>query len=598
MATACSQVTSVGCGLVIEPRIYRAAFLPTLLALVVAMFSLEARPGPAPQGLAADVLFEGRLADQTLRQIAREHPDRRPGTPGNAAVARLAVERFREHGFDPIVVQRFREGGERLENVVARRVGASRNQIVVMAARDTGNTGPGAATSAADTAALLELARVFEGRSTRRTIVLASLDGSSMGDAGARRFLEDATDRGRIEAVLVLSSLGASSSRGPLLVQWSNDASRGGIGLNRTVAQSVRQELGGIPREEGAPGQIARLALPIGIGAQGVLLAEGQDAVRLSGSGELPPEAEPVNVERLGSLGRAALRAASALDGRRTEAGPSSYVIVARNVLPGWALALVALALLLPPLFASIDALARASRRREPVGRWARWALAGALPPVAGLLLAELLVLAGQMPDAPPAPFPPGNEPVDAGAVVVLGAVVAIAAVSWVLLQPRLRRAAGDASTGGAGAVTSLALALTVLAVWFLNPFAALVLVPATHLWLLAMAADARPWVRGLLFAGGLVGPAGVGLYYLARLSLDPLDGAWYALLLLTGHNFGPVAVLLGFILLALAGSVLAVLSAVARRPGPEPPAGPSVRGPASYAGPGSLGGTDSALGR
>jgi len=598
VATAWSQLTSVGCGLVIEPRIYRAAFLPTLLALVVAMFSLEARPGPAPQGLAADVLFEGRLANQTLQQIAREHPDRRPGTPGNAAVARLSVERFREHGFDPIVVQRFSEDGERLANVVARRVGSTRDQIVIMAPRDTAGRGPDAAGSAADTAALLELARVFEGRSTRRTIVLVSLDGSSMGDTGARRFLEDATDRGRIESVLVLSNLGASSSRGPLLVQWSNDASRGGIGLNRTVAQSVRQELGGIPPDEGVAGQFARLALPVGIGAQGVLIEEGVDAVRLSGSGELPPQARAVDVERLGSLGRAALRAASALDGRRVESGPASYVIVARSVLPAWALALVALALILPPLVASIDAFARASRRRERVARWWRWALAGAVPFVVGLVLAELLVLTGRMPDAPPAAFPPDNEPLDAGAAVVLGAVVAATALGWVLLRPRLRRAAGDPTGGGAAAVTSLALSLVVLAVWFLNPFAALALVPATHLWLLAMTPGLRTWVRGLLFVSGLAAPAGIAVYYLARLSLDPFEAAWYGLLLMTGHHFGPLGALASCLLAGLTASSLAVVVALARQEPPEPPKGPSVRGPASYAGPGSLGGTDSALGR
>ena len=59
-------------------------------------------------------------------------------------------------------------------------------------------------------------------------------------------------------------------------------------------------------------GQLSRLSFPIGIGAQGVLLDSGYDAVRISGSGELPPSGsgppEAIDPDRLGGLGRAALR--------------------------------------------------------------------------------------------------------------------------------------------------------------------------------------------------------------------------------------------------------------------------------------------------
>ena len=48
--TNISTITEV---LTFEPRLYRAAFLPALLALIVAAFSLEARPAPLPQTLAA-----------------------------------------------------------------------------------------------------------------------------------------------------------------------------------------------------------------------------------------------------------------------------------------------------------------------------------------------------------------------------------------------------------------------------------------------------------------------------------------------------------------------------------------------------------------
>src|SRR4051812_41760753 len=74
-------------GPMIEPRVYRAAFVPALFAVVLAMFSLEGRPRPLPQGLAADVLFDGRLAKQGASHIVARHPDRRAGSAGDRAAA-------------------------------------------------------------------------------------------------------------------------------------------------------------------------------------------------------------------------------------------------------------------------------------------------------------------------------------------------------------------------------------------------------------------------------------------------------------------------------------------------------------------------------
>src|SRR5215207_503788 len=72
---------------VIEPRVYRAAFVPALLVLVLAAFSLESRPRPLPQGLAADVLFDGNLAAQAAAQIADRRPNRKAGSLGDRGMA-------------------------------------------------------------------------------------------------------------------------------------------------------------------------------------------------------------------------------------------------------------------------------------------------------------------------------------------------------------------------------------------------------------------------------------------------------------------------------------------------------------------------------
>ncbi|MBA2506833.1 MAG: M28 family peptidase, partial [Thermoleophilaceae bacterium] len=380
----------------IEPRIYRAAFVPAVIALVLTAFSLQNRPAPAPQGLAADVLFEGRLAAQTMRQIVRDDPDRSPGSVGNDRVAREVARRLARNGFE-VTIKTFEADGRTLRNVVARRTGASRKQIVVMADRDSSSV-PDATGSASDTAALLELGRVFQGRAARRTLVLVSTDGGTLGDAGALRFAETAPDRDEIEAVVAFSDIGVRRPDGPLSVQWSNDSKRGSIGLARTANSSLRQEIDDLPGGPGPFAQFMRLSFPIGIGDQGVLLEHGLEAIRISGSGELPPSAsesqlEDVDVERLGALGRGILRTVSALDGARTpDPGPSAYILT-RKVLPGWTVALLAITLLLPALVASVDALARARRRKETIGTWWRWIALAVLPFLVALAVAELLVL-------------------------------------------------------------------------------------------------------------------------------------------------------------------------------------------------------------
>ena len=103
----------------IEPRIYRAAFVPALLAVVLTMFSFQSRPRPLEQGLAADVLFDGNQATTLATRIVAESPDRRPGTPGNRATAQLVADTFAARGFgggegQRPVVQRFSQAGRDL----------------------------------------------------------------------------------------------------------------------------------------------------------------------------------------------------------------------------------------------------------------------------------------------------------------------------------------------------------------------------------------------------------------------------------------------------------------------------------------------------
>jgi hypothetical protein len=149
----------------------------------------------------------------------------------------------------------------------------------------------------------------------------------------------------------------------------------------------------------------------------------------------------------------------------------------------------------------------------------------------------------------------------------------------------------------------ALVLSLLTFAVRLVNPFAALMLVPALHLWLIA--AIARVPDRGpapvALVVVGLLPLAVVVLYYMSRLSLNPLEGLWYLFLLVTGGAVGVAAALFACVFVGVFGSLVWILVARARRPPvakPEEPARPAVFGPGGYAGPGALGGTESALRR
>lgn len=590
----------------IEPRLYRAAFVPAVLAVVLTMFSLQSQPRPLSQGLAADVLFEGDLAARTADRIAGDEPDRRAGSRGDAATADRVARAFGERGF---VVERdgFTHAGRRLENVVGRRAGRSRRQLVLLAARDARGV-PDAAGSAADTAALLELARVFQGRPTSLTLVLASVDGSTLGEVGADRLARSLGSPDLVEAVMVMSNLGAGRRRGSAIVPWSNDTTRGGIGLQRTLAESIREELSepvGSTGSTGAAGQLFRLSFPLGIGSQGPFVEQGFEAVRVSGSGELPPDRDTrvVDGDTLGGLGRAALRTVSAIDQPGTAGrGPDTYVIAVSQVMPGWPLALLALALLLPPLVASVDAFARARRRHEPVAVWLRWLGAWLAPFLAALAAAELLSLVGATPEPPPAPVPPSDYPLDGAAIAVLAGVVVVACGAFWLARRLLVRTAERADPARPGAATALALVTSMAAVllWLVNPFAALMAVPALHLWLLATLSETLPprRVRALMVAAGVLPALLVVVYHLFVLHIDPVSGAWYLLLLVTGHVVGLVSALIGCVWLAALCAALAIVRTGRDPERPEAPAGSRVYGPGSYAGPGSLGGTESALRR
>lgn len=600
-----------------DARIYRAAFVPLLLVLVIVGFSLASRPAGLGSTLAPDA-FDGARAFANLQELARRFPARAPGSAGDDRLASYVDRTLREPGGSAahgsagggfqVSTRRIRartlDGTRTLTTVVGERPGSSgQSPIVILAPRDAPGRGARAALSA--TAALLELARVFSQSETRRTIVLVSTSGGSGEDASAAEFAKHESQA--LDAAIVLGDVAGAALRRPLVLPFSSDSRTAPEGLQLTLDRSISQEVGVDPGSLGASAQMAHLAFPLPVGEQAPLNAAGVPAVLVQASGERGPEpAERVLESRLQGFGRAVLSATYALDEGPDVARPAGLRLqLGRKVLPGWAIRLLVLALLLPPLAMTLDALARARRRREPVGRWVAWVLTCAVPALTCALFASLLGALSLLPAS--------IGQMSAGWLAVKGSLLpaALLAVLFglsLLGWPSLPRALSlppRPNAAGAGVATMLVLTIVGLIAWALNPLACLLLVAALHLWPLALDGGAenpqRPRTLALaLVALGLVPLLLLLLAYAHELGFglgEVLQGV--ALVLSTGQ-----AGILGSLLWSLSiGCLLAtVVLALRTREPPARLAGDlqeiAIRGPLSYAGPGSLGGTESALRR
>lgn len=607
-----------------DGRIYRAAFVPLLLVLVIAGFSLVSRSAPLGSTLAPDA-FDGARAYASLQSLAKRFPDRRPGSAGDDALAAYIAQSLRGLGSPSAVggqsgqgsavggfqvtTRRFQaqtvDGLRTLTTVIAERPGSTgESPLAIIAHRDS--VAGGGEAELSGTAALLELAHVFAQSETRRTIVLVSTSGGSGGDAGAADF---ALHWGHpLDASIVLGDIAGITVRRPFVLPFSAGSSTAPESLQRTLDSAISQEVGVDPGALGVSAEFAHFAFPLVTGEEAPLNSSGVPSVLVQVSGQRGPSArEAVSESRLLGFGRAVLSATYALDeGPAVAQDSPPQVHVGSKLLPAWAVRLLALALLLPALLTSIDALARSRRRREPVLRWVVWTLTGALPfficALFAILLGALDIVA-----APAGQLSAASLSADAsasGAALSSGLVLGLALLSWPALVRRLALPVRPTSDGAGLAVMLLLLGIALIA-WLLNPFACLLLVPAAHLWMAAVEVRERraPRARGAALLAILLGVLPLLLLlllYARELGLGPIGMAESAVLMLAG---GQVGILPALLWSAVLGCVFAgVLFALA----PLTPAGPdsqewtpiATRGPNSYAGPGSLGGTESALRR
>src|SRR5262249_9761749 len=155
------------------------------------------------------------------------------------------------------------------------------------------------------------------------------------------------------------------------------------------------------------------------------------------------------------------------------------------------------------------------------------WVGACALPFLLGLLLTLVLKWTGVLDATPPGAVGTAAIPRDGTALAAMLSVLVVVALGWFGLRPlvvRLAGARGERGAPGAAAAVVLVLCAIALVVWIVNPYAALLLVPALHLWLLAIGSRSRPHPLAAvgLFALGLLPPLLVAVSYALQFDLDP----------------------------------------------------------------------------
>src|SRR5512134_380209 len=147
----------------INARLVRGTWLFVALPLLLAAFSVG-RPQPLPPPTLPPA-FDRSAAAQLARELARDYPDRSPGSAGGLGAASWVAEQLTLYGFEP-QTDRFTAaipglGKVELQNLVAVVPGASKRAIVITAHRDNSGEGRGTNDNASGTAALIELARAY-----------------------------------------------------------------------------------------------------------------------------------------------------------------------------------------------------------------------------------------------------------------------------------------------------------------------------------------------------------------------------------------------------------------------------------------------------
>jgi Peptidase family M28 len=569
----------------ISGRIYRAAWLAVAVPLLVAAFSVG-QPVPL-QEPRLPPSFDRTTAVQFASELARDFPDRRPGTSGAEGATEWVAARLHDYNFT-VERQEFDAhvpglGTQHFVNLIATapatsatNVPRSQEVIALVAHRDNIGGSPGADYNASSTGALLELARDTGSAALSHTIVLVSTDGDVYGSLGSAEFARNWPLRNRLAAVIDLDAIGGEGS--PHLHFTGDTPRTPAATLVATAEASVQAQAQTTPQRPNALSQLIDLAFPFSFYGQSPFIALGTPAVTLSTSGARPPAAAgdtlvSLDQEHMDELGRSAQVLLGSLDSAADVAsGTDSYVWTGSRLIRGWTIQFVLLACLLPFLAATVDLFARCRRRhialrpalRSLASRLGLWLWVG--------ILLAFFSFAGIFPNGESRPIAPSSTVAEDWPVVAIGVFGGLAALGWLVTRPRLvpTRPISRTDELGGHLAAMLGLGLVALVVAAQNPFALVFILPSLHAWLWLPHASERGLAAALgVYAVGFVGPLLLLGSFAFRYGFG-VDALWY-LVALTSVGFVPVALVISFLAWGAAAAQVGMIAA--RRYAPYPAA-------------------------
>jgi hypothetical protein len=486
-------------------RLYRTSWIVAGVGLIVALLTLQS-PQELPQPALPTAFDTGSALDfsREVEAVSRRRPAGGPADETAADLIRrqlLAVPGARREGpQERVREQEFtaRDAGGRLirmRNVflaLPATESGVRGGILVVAPRDTPT---GVAAGASSSGIMLQLARFSATILRRRPIIFVSTDGSSVGNAGIRWFLSRFSDFSLAAGVVIDA---AGEGEGEDLYVWTHG---GGITSSLDLIPSIQRAAeragGGVRVETGALSQLSVGALPQSFGDQAPLVEAGIPSFALSNRPDSPLRDDfGPSSERVALAGTTATELLGALDAADSIREPDASYWLNGRVLRPQPLRAVALLLLLPALVMAADAWARLRRAPGRIGGGLRGvlnrvAVIGAAA-IAAHVASLLGAFAGTAAGVPPLPID-----VELGPGAVLGVALALLVGGLTFLA--LRRGGGETDPESEVGAALAVLALLMVALWFVNPFAALIAAPAAH----AAALASRPWPPGV--AVGLV---------------------------------------------------------------------------------------------
>ena len=520
-----------------------ALIAPPLVALVIILMSVQTPAGPSAS-VTVVPSFDGSKAAEFARRLALLTPDRAPGSATAKQAADDVAAALAEASGETVQRFTFRAPGPdgtqvEMENIVVVEPGASVEAVVVLAHRDDIAPGPGLDDNASGTGAIIEIARDLSGVGRARTLVVASTDGGTVGQAGAGRLVADLRTLGlHPVAVVAIDAIGAPT--GALPIRF---AGVGGVRTPDSLLRGLEEELAaqaaaGAVGPENPVYQVLDLIAPVTpSGAQVPFLNAGIAAIQL-GDGDGGIGVSAIDDARFGAVGSAVATLLVRLDAEPRPEPPSGvYIAISGRVIPGRALALLALALLVGPLILALRALLTGRPSRSGWGAALIAAAVGALPGIVTVLIARVADAAGGVDTPPGSQWPRADTATIT--LVVITALIAAALVAYVVTRrlhaPMPLVAAPIIGLAGAALLFAGSPASTLLAL------------PALWLWTLA----ARPATVPLRLAWGL-GPVlamGLLIFLLRGADLATLIGA-------AGTGALPSALVVGSAVLVGAGVV------------------------------------------